>query len=44
MKGDINTLKWQMGILITAIVGGGGRNSECFRNTLCLIVWLVFSR
>ena len=24
MKGDINTIKWQMGIILTAIMGGGG--------------------
>lgn len=24
MKGDINTMKWQVGILLTAVVGVGG--------------------
>ena len=32
MKRDIATLKWQMGVLLVAVVGFGGTVS---RNTLC---------
>ena len=43
IKGDINTLKWQMGIMLAAIVGGGGSVSASEILRVCL-VWLVFSR